>query len=92
MSAFKFLKDEGLSIEEGMYTFHLCDLIEHKMVEEFKFLVKTIKEEIPGSTSELGYYEMLLWIKLNDEEKIEEIGRRIIDKWNRLSSLEGIRY
>lgn len=89
MSAFKFLKEEGLSLEEGMYSSCLCYLIDEKMEKKFKFLIRILKEEIPDSSPVLGYYEMLLWIELNDVQKIEEIGCGIIDRWGELSSLEG---
>ncbi|CAL9238462.1 unnamed protein product [Arabidopsis halleri] len=88
MSAFKFLKEEGLSIEEGMYSSCLCYLIDEKMEKKFNFLIRILKEEIPDSLPVLGYYEMLLWIELNDVQKIEEIGCGIIDRWGKLSSLE----
>ncbi|KAG7588423.1 hypothetical protein ISN44_As07g007590 [Arabidopsis suecica] len=71
-----------------MYRSCLCYLIDEKLEKKFKFLIRILKEEVPDSSPVLGYYEMLLWIELNDVQKIEEIGCGIIDRWGELSSLE----
>ena len=32
-----------------------------------------MKEENPSSVSRLGYYEMMLWLQINNEEKIQHL-------------------
>lgn len=66
MTAFKFLRKQGLSTKEGMYSSYLFYVVDDKMEDEVMFLIRALKEEIPDSSPLLGYYEMLLWIKLED--------------------------
>ncbi|WJX73501.1 hypothetical protein P8452_57273 [Trifolium repens] len=67
---FELMRKQGLELEEQTYRPLLMYTIDMSMVEEFQFFCHTIKEEIPSSTARLGYYEMMLWLKVNDEEKI----------------------
>jgi hypothetical protein len=64
------MKKQGLDLEEQTYSPLLLYTIDMCMVEEFQFFCHVIKEEIPSSTARLGYYEMMLWLKVNDEEMI----------------------
>nr|GEW07690.1 pentatricopeptide repeat-containing protein At4g04790, mitochondrial-like [Tanacetum cinerariifolium] len=45
-------------------------LIDMEMVEEFYYICVKIKRDNPKSLSRLAYYEMLLWIKVGNEDKI----------------------
>jgi hypothetical protein len=64
------MRKQGLELEEQTYRPLLMYTIDMCMVEEFQFFCHVIKEEIPSSTARLGYYEMMLWLKVNDEEMI----------------------
>ncbi|CAN0899912.1 Pentatricopeptide repeat-containing protein At4g04790, mitochondrial [Linum grandiflorum] len=73
---FRFLtvmKEQGFQIEENTYGPVLMYLTEMNMVEEFHMFHQAIKTENPGSLARLGYYEMLLYITVGDEEKIQEL-------------------
>lgn len=74
--AFELLKsrrDRGFPMEECVYGPLLGYLIDMDMVEEFHSFKDVIAEASPVSVERLGYYEMLLWIQLEDGEKIEEL-------------------
>ncbi|KAL0362267.1 UNVERIFIED_CONTAM: Pentatricopeptide repeat-containing protein, mitochondrial [Sesamum calycinum] len=68
----KLVKENGFKIEEETYGQFLMYLIDFGMVEEFFFFHELIKHENPDSLPRLAYYEMLLWIRVNNEEKIQE--------------------
>lgn len=70
---FKSTREQGLELQEQTYRLLLLYLIDMRMVEEFKFFCVVIKDENPSSVTRLGYYEMLLWLKDNNEEKIQGI-------------------
>ncbi|KAK3001078.1 hypothetical protein RJ639_022249 [Escallonia herrerae] len=70
---FKSMKEQGFPVEEETYGPFLLYLIEMGWVEEFNFLCKVI----PNSPSRLAYYEMLLWIRVNNEEKIQELCMKV---------------
>ncbi|XP_014521951.1 pentatricopeptide repeat-containing protein At4g04790, mitochondrial isoform X1 [Vigna radiata var. radiata] len=70
---FKSMREQGLELEEQTYCPLLLFIIDMRMVEEFQFFYVIIKEENPGSVARLGYYEMLLWLRVNNEEKIQSI-------------------
>ncbi|MBA0641558.1 hypothetical protein Goklo_026096 [Gossypium klotzschianum] len=79
--AFKTLKkmrERGFQVEEGTYGPFLMYFIDMGMVEEFFFFCGPIKEGNPSSVTRLGYYEMLLWIGVNNEEKIQELCNCIV--------------
>ncbi|KAK9269514.1 hypothetical protein L1049_001289 [Liquidambar formosana] len=67
------MREQGFQLEEETYGPFLMYLIDMGMIEEFQFFYGVIKDENPCSLSRLGYYEMLLWIRVNNEEKIEEL-------------------
>lgn len=77
---FKSMKDNGFQLEEETYGPFLAYLIDMAMVEEFHFFCGVIMDANPASSSKLGYYEMLLWIKVNNEEKIQELCNYILNE------------
>ncbi|XP_068499880.1 pentatricopeptide repeat-containing protein At4g04790, mitochondrial-like isoform X1 [Phaseolus vulgaris] len=70
---FKSMREQGLELQEQTYRPLLLYIIDMHMVEEFQFFYVIIKEGNPSSVSRLGYYEMLLWLRVNNEEKIQGI-------------------
>ncbi|XP_038686770.1 pentatricopeptide repeat-containing protein At4g04790, mitochondrial-like isoform X2 [Tripterygium wilfordii] len=70
---FKSMRGQGFQLKEETYAPLLIYLIDMGMIEEFHFFCGVVKDENPSSLSKLGYYEMLLWIRVNNEEKIEEL-------------------
>ncbi|KAJ0264912.1 Pentatricopeptide repeat-containing protein [Hirschfeldia incana] len=66
----KTMRDRGFQIEESVYGPVLEYLIDMEMVDEFHSFRDVISD---GLVERLGYYEMLLWIQLGDEEKVEEL-------------------
>lgn len=70
---FDLMKKQGLKPDEHTYRPLLLYTIDMGMVEEFQFFCHIIKEEVPSSTARLGYYEMMLWLKVNNEEKIQDL-------------------
>ncbi|KAL2331576.1 hypothetical protein Fmac_019157 [Flemingia macrophylla] len=70
---FKSMREQGLELQEQTYRPLLLYIIDMHMVEEFEFFCIVIKDENPSSVTRLGYYEMLLWLKVNNEEKIRGI-------------------
>lgn len=69
---FKSMREEGFQLEEETYGQFLTFLIDMEMVEEFNFFCGVIRDENPNSLPRLAYYEMLLWVRLDDEDKIKE--------------------
>ncbi|CAL1354379.1 unnamed protein product [Linum trigynum] len=67
------MKEQGFQIEENTYGPVLLYLIDKSMVQEFHSLHQTIKTENPSSLARLGYYEMLQYIRVGDEQKIQEL-------------------
>ncbi|XP_057950373.1 pentatricopeptide repeat-containing protein At4g04790, mitochondrial-like isoform X2 [Malania oleifera] len=70
---FKSMREQGFQLEEETYGPFLMFLIDMGMIEEFHFFCGIIKNENPSSLSRLGYYEMLLWTRVNNKEKIQEL-------------------
>ncbi|XP_031269050.1 pentatricopeptide repeat-containing protein At4g04790, mitochondrial-like [Pistacia vera] len=70
---FNFMKEQGFQLEEETYGPLLMYLIDMGMIEEFHFFHKVIESGNSCSDPRLGYYEMLLWIRVNNEEKIQEL-------------------
>lgn len=70
---FNSMKEKGFRLEEVTYGPLLTYFIDMGMIEEFHFFCNTINNGDSSSVPRLGYYEMLLWIKVNDEEKIREL-------------------
>ena len=88
---FKSMKENGLQLEAETYGPLLTYLIGMDMVQEFHFFCDIIKDANPKAVSKLGYYEMLLWIKVDDEEKIQELFNYIVtEEGEPNSSLRGL--
>ncbi|XP_022634392.1 pentatricopeptide repeat-containing protein At4g04790, mitochondrial isoform X2 [Vigna radiata var. radiata] len=75
---FKSMRDFGCPLEEQTYGPLLCYLIDMGLVQEFQLFSDVIKAENPRSASRLGYYEMLLWLRVDNEEMIRDICEFII--------------
>ncbi|EFH46118.1 pentatricopeptide repeat-containing protein [Arabidopsis lyrata subsp. lyrata] len=84
----KEMRQLGFSIGEGAYGPFFKYLVDMEMVEEFQILKDFIKEACPESSGRLVYYEMLLWIQVNDEEKIHILCNTIDDSGLSLSNLQ----
>ncbi|KAF4394588.1 hypothetical protein F8388_020413 [Cannabis sativa] len=90
---FKSMTEKGFPLEEETYGPFLAYLIDMAMVEEFHFFCEVITDANCISFSKLGYYEMLLWIKVNNEKKIQELCHYIVSKEGQAkSSLQGLSY
>ncbi|XP_058072693.1 pentatricopeptide repeat-containing protein At4g04790, mitochondrial-like isoform X2 [Magnolia sinica] len=76
---FRSMREQGFQLEEESYSPLLMYLIDMGMIEEFHFFCGLIKDENPGSFSRLGYYEMLLWIRVNNEDKVQELCNSVVD-------------
>ncbi|KAF8016362.1 hypothetical protein BT93_H1769 [Corymbia citriodora subsp. variegata] len=70
---FESMKEQGFRIGEDTYGPFLMYLIDIEMVEEFDFFGRLIKDDNPSSISRLGYYEMLLYARMNQEAKIQDL-------------------
>ncbi|XP_022733606.1 pentatricopeptide repeat-containing protein At4g04790, mitochondrial-like isoform X2 [Durio zibethinus] len=75
---FKKMREQGFQLEEGTYGPLLMYFIDMGMVEEFFCFCEPIKDGNLSSHSRLGYYEMLLWVGVNNEEKIQELCNYIV--------------
>ncbi|KAF7833872.1 Pentatricopeptide repeat-containing protein, mitochondrial [Senna tora] len=75
---FTLMREHGHQLQEQTYGPFLVYLIDMGMVEEFEFFSEVIKDENPSSLSRLGYYEMMLWLRVEDEEKIWERCKSIV--------------
>ncbi|KAJ6314098.1 hypothetical protein OIU78_017708 [Salix suchowensis] len=73
LQLFKSMKEQGFLIGEETYGPFLILLIDKGLVEEFYFSTDFIKDTNPSKNARLGYYDMLLYIGINDEEKIQEL-------------------
>lgn len=67
------IKEKGFVIEEASYGPILSYLVDFKMVQECDELCRFLKEENPRALSRLGYYEMLLCIRVSDEHRMIEL-------------------
>lgn len=70
---FKSMRECGFPLEEITYRPLLRYLNDMGLVQEFQLFSDVIKAENPRSASRLGYYEMMLWIRVNNEEMIRDI-------------------
>ncbi|XP_061370061.1 pentatricopeptide repeat-containing protein At4g21880, mitochondrial-like, partial [Gastrolobium bilobum] len=70
---FKSMRECGFQLEEQTYCPLLRYIIDMGLVQEFQLFSDMIKAENPSSTSRLGYYEMMLWLRVNNEEMIRDI-------------------
>ncbi|XP_027911022.1 pentatricopeptide repeat-containing protein At4g04790, mitochondrial-like isoform X3 [Vigna unguiculata] len=69
----KSMRDSGYPLEEQTYGQLLWYISDMGLVQEFQLFSDVIKAENPGSASRLGYYEMLLWLRVDNEEMIRDI-------------------
>ncbi|XAR56644.1 hypothetical protein NMG60_11037205 [Bertholletia excelsa] len=69
---FEQIREQGFQLEEETYGPILMLLIDMKMEKECLYFFDAIHGENQDSISILAYYEMLLWIKINDQHKIKE--------------------
>lgn len=69
----KSMKEQGFQVEEQSYGPILMYFIDFGMVQEFDFFCELIIDRNADSLARLAYYEMLLWTKVEDEDKIEEL-------------------
>jgi hypothetical protein len=67
------IKEKGSVIEEASYGPIVSYLVDFKMVQEFDELCGFLEEENPRAFSRLGYYEMLLCIRISDEDRIKKL-------------------
>ncbi|XP_020269191.1 pentatricopeptide repeat-containing protein At4g21880, mitochondrial-like isoform X1 [Asparagus officinalis] len=70
---FVSMRESGFPIEEASFGPFFEYMIDMKMVEEFQIFSELIKDANPESYSRIGYYEMLLSIRVGDEDKIHEL-------------------
>lgn len=68
---FESVKEQGFPIKEETYGPFLMYLIDKGLIKEFQFFCELIKDE--NSYQRFSFYEMLLWISVNDEKKISEL-------------------
>ncbi|KAG6526381.1 hypothetical protein ZIOFF_016364 [Zingiber officinale] len=64
--------EKGMPIEEESYGPLLNYMIDKKILLGFQMFIELFKNEIPDY-SRIGYYEMVFWIMVGNEEKIEEL-------------------
>ncbi|CAN4104074.1 unnamed protein product [Withania somnifera] len=69
----KSMKEQGFQVDEQSYGPILMYFIDFGMVQEFDFFCELIIDRNADSLARLAYYEMLLWTKVEDEDKIEEL-------------------
>ncbi|KAJ8542936.1 hypothetical protein K7X08_005459 [Anisodus acutangulus] len=69
----KSMKEQGFQVEKESYGPILMYFIDFGMVQEFDFYCELIIDRNADSLARLAYYEMLLWTKVEDEDKIEEL-------------------
>ncbi|KAI4333811.1 hypothetical protein L6164_018572 [Bauhinia variegata] len=70
---FESMKEKDFELEEETYGPLLMYLIDMGMIDEFHYFCEVIKDKNPNSVSKLGYYEMKLWLGVDNEEKIQEL-------------------
>nr|XP_034598491.1 pentatricopeptide repeat-containing protein At4g04790, mitochondrial isoform X3 [Setaria viridis] len=69
---FETMRDKGLMIEQDIYGPFLLYLVDVGLLEEFEMFTAFFKDANPQS-SRIAYYEMLRYIRVQDEEKIQEL-------------------
>uniref|UniRef100_J3L9D1 PROP1-like PPR domain-containing protein n=2 Tax=Oryza brachyantha TaxID=4533 RepID=J3L9D1_ORYBR len=76
---FEMMRDRGFQIVEDNYGPFLLYLVDVGMSEEFEMFSVFLKDANPQSNSRIAYYEMLLWIGAQDEEKIQQLCHSVED-------------
>lgn len=69
----KSMKEQGFQLKEESYGSILMYFIDFGMVQDFDFYCELITDGNADSLVRLTYYEMLLWAKVENEDKIEEL-------------------
>ncbi|VFQ73408.1 unnamed protein product [Cuscuta campestris] len=69
----KVIKECGFQLKEESYGPILMFFIDFCMVPEFQFFSEIIRDGNMVSLPKLAYYEMLLWIKIDNQDKIDEL-------------------
>ncbi|CAA7394501.1 unnamed protein product [Spirodela intermedia] len=70
---FRSMKEQGFQIEEESYGPLLMYLIDMRLIQEFQTFCEIIKDDSRLPNPRTSYFEMLLWIKAGNEEKIQEL-------------------
>lgn len=83
----QLMKERGFPIEEDAFGPFFLYLIDMHMDEQFSLLLEIVKEEDPNLHPRLGYYEMLFWIEMNNEEKVQELCQQIATGESELGTL-----
>lgn len=89
---FNSMREGGFELGEETYGPFLIYLIDAQLVEEFHFFYEVIRDGNPNSVPRLGYYEMLLWIRLNNKDKIQELCNFIAVGGGEKSMVHGMFY
>ncbi|WCJ37205.1 Pentatricopeptide repeat (PPR) superfamily protein [Euphorbia peplus] len=76
----KLMNDQGFQLDDNTYGPILMYLIDMSMAQEFDYICGEIKKYCSSIHAALGYYEMLLYIGVDDEEKIQELCSYTCDK------------
>lgn len=76
---FETMRDKGLTIEQDVYGPFLLYLLNVELLEEFEMFATFFKDVNPQSFSRIAYYEMLRYIRVQDEEKIQELCHSVED-------------
>jgi len=66
----ELMRQSRFQLEEETYRPILEYIIDMGLVERFQVFYHFIKASNPSSITRLGYYEMLLWTKVNNEERL----------------------
>ncbi|XP_047261294.1 pentatricopeptide repeat-containing protein At4g21880, mitochondrial-like, partial [Capsicum annuum] len=69
----KSMTEQGFPVEEESYGPILMYFVDYGMVQEFDFYCELIIDRNADSLARLAYYEMFLWTKVQNEDKIEEL-------------------
>ncbi|XP_047340801.1 pentatricopeptide repeat-containing protein At4g04790, mitochondrial-like [Impatiens glandulifera] len=64
------MREHGFLLQEETYGPFLMFLIDLEMVQDFEFFRAFIIDNNPESVARLGYYEMLLWIRVDNDDKV----------------------
>ncbi|CAL4890174.1 unnamed protein product [Urochloa decumbens] len=73
------MRDKGLRIEQDIYGPFLLYLVDMGLLEEFEMFTAFFKDANPECFTRIAYYEMLLCIRIQDEEKIQELCHSVED-------------
>uniref|UniRef100_A0A0D9VBU8 Pentacotripeptide-repeat region of PRORP domain-containing protein n=1 Tax=Leersia perrieri TaxID=77586 RepID=A0A0D9VBU8_9ORYZ len=76
---YEMMRDRGFEIVENSYRPFLLYLVDVGMSEEFEMFSAFFKDANPKSSSRIAYYEMLLWIRAQDEKRIQELRHSVED-------------